>query len=427
MEQKQMNRRQFLKGAAIAVGASALAACAKAGNQTSGGAAPAGQQVTIVQYYHQYGEEGTQQAAKKYADSYTTANPKVKVDMQWIAGDYTQKLNAALLTAQGPDVFETGADAGRYKAGQIVALDDLFTAETKADFEPKIITENSWKGKIMGVKEIIDTGFLCCRKSMLDKAGVKPPTTFPEVLDAAKKLTSDKVKGMFIGNDGIGGWTDLAVYSTGSDMIKDGKTVAFNTDRAAQALSFVKQLNDEKVLLIGAPTDWWDPSSLTQGLAAMQWMGMWAVPAIKKAIGDDFYAVPFPKFDDQGKPVTFMGGWAEFVNAKGKHVDESKAFTKWLWIDNTADQKDWALSYGFHIPCRMSVAKEAAPLQADPVKSIVQYYYDYGRGEGPLMDTAMWTAFNNAVSNIVKNGADAKSELDKAAKTCQTELDSILA
>jgi multiple sugar transport system substrate-binding protein len=154
---------------------------------------------------------------------------------------------------------------------------------------------------------------------------------------------------------------------------------------------------------------------------------MWAVPGIKKAIGDDFYATPFPKFDDQGKFVTFMGGWAEFVNAKGKHIDESKAFTKWLWIDNTEDQKDWALSYGFHIPPRLSVAKAAAPLQASPAKDITQYYYDYGRGEGPLMDSQMWTYFNNAVANIVKNGADPKAELDNAQKQCQAELDKVLA
>ena len=31
---------------------------------------------------------------------------------------------------------------------------------------------------------------------------------------------------------------------------------------------------------LGAPTDWWDPSSFTQGLAAMQWCGLWAMPGI---------------------------------------------------------------------------------------------------------------------------------------------------
>ena len=426
MEQKRVNRRDFLRGAAMVAGATALAACSTPGEQPGSGQPAGGDQVTIVQYYHQYGEEGTQQAAKKYADSYSEVNSKVKVDMQWIPGDYEQKLNAALLTEQAPDVFEHGPNAAYVNAGQVVALDDLFPDDIKKDFDPKVIERNSWKGKIYSVQMIVDTGALYCRKSVLDAAGVKPPQTLDELIDAATKLSDNKTKGLFLGNDGIGGSGDMSIYAGGGALVDQNKVV-FNTDRAAEGLMKIKALNEANVLLIGAPTDWWDPGSLTSGLAAMQWCGLWAMPGIRKAINDDFYVTAFPKLDDQGSPATFLGGWSEFVNAKGKHIDESKAFTKWLWIDNTDAQKDWSLSYGFHVPPRMSAAASADPLKSGAAKEVMDIVNQYGKDAGPYMTNNMWTSFNNAVANIIKNGADPKTELDAAAQACQTELDKVLA
>lgn len=427
MDTKHVSRRDFLRGAALTVGAATMAACAPAAAPAAGGDTkpPAGDVITLVQYYHQYGEEGTQQAAKKYADGYTAANPKVKVDMQWIAGDYDQKLNAAMLTEQAPDVFEHGPNAAFVKAGQVVPLDELFPDDIKKDFSPLVITRNSFKGKIYSVQMIVDTGALYCRKSILDAAGVKPPTTYDELMDASAKLTTDKVKGLFIGNDGVGSSVEYGVYASGGHLITDNK-VTFNTDGAAQAALKIKELNDKKSLLVGAPTDWWDPGSLVNGLCAMQWDGLWAMPGVRKAIQDDFYVTPWPKFGDSGVPVTFLGGWSEFVNAKSKHVAEGKAFTKWLWIDNVEYQKDWALSYGFHIPPRNSTAAAAEPLKTGAAKEVADMCSKYGVDALPLMTTEMYTIFNGAVANIIKNGADPKAELDTAAAKAQAELDKVL-
>src|SRR5439155_19631341 len=100
----------------------------------------------------------------------------------------------------------------------------------------------------------------------------------------------------------------------GNDLIADNK-VAFDVDRTALAWSKIRELNKANVLLTGAPTDWWDPSALTQGLVAMQWCGLWAMPGVKKALGDDFGVVPWPALDDKGTHATFWGGWAKMISA----------------------------------------------------------------------------------------------------------------
>ena len=60
------------------------------------------------------------------------------------------------------------------------------------------------------------------------------------------------------------------------------------------------------------------------------------------------------------------------VNARGQNVDAAKEFVRWLWIENTEFQQDWNLSYGFHVPPRISAAESAEPLQSRPPSEAVE-------------------------------------------------------
>lgn len=389
--------------------------------------ATAQDKVKITQWYHQYGEAGTQEAAGRYAAEYTTVNPNVEVEMVWQPGDYSgQVLPAALLTDDGPDVFEGAPTVAMVKAGQIEPLDDLFTDEVKADFHPNNLAINTIDGKIYAVKMIDDMGMIYYRKTMLEAAGVQPPTNMDEVIAASAALDDGRVKGLFLGNDGgISALLTIAPWSAGSDFLVDGEVV-FNNERTILAYQKVKELHDSGSLLIGAPTDWWDPSALTTGLAAMQWCGLWAMPGIKAAIGDDFGVMAWPKLDDEGQPATFWGGWSEMVNAKGKNVQASKDFVKWLWIDNTAAQQDWSLSYGFHVPPRISAAASAEPLKEGAAAEAVKILGEAGRILPPTWTGAMGTALTDALTNIVKNGADPAAELAAAETKVKEELKAVL-
>jgi len=56
-------------------------------------------------------------------------------------------------------------------------------------------------GKIYQVKMVDDMGVLYYRKSILDKAGVQPPTTIEELIAASQALNAKAQKGLFIGNE----------------------------------------------------------------------------------------------------------------------------------------------------------------------------------------------------------------------------------
>ncbi len=193
----------------------------------------------------------------------------------------------------------------------------------------------TYQGTLYAVPETIDMQLLVYRKSLLSHAGVRPPQTIDELIDAAKALTTKNVKGLFVGNDGgVGVLGGPALWSAGLDYLTDDDKVGFDDPAAATSLGKLHKLFTSGSLLLGAPTDWSDPSAINQGLAAMQWTGLWNVPAMTKALGDDFGVVAWPKLSDSvGAPSVPVGAYGEAVSAKSHDVAAAKAFVKWLWVE----------------------------------------------------------------------------------------------
>jgi multiple sugar transport system substrate-binding protein len=156
----------------------------------------------------------------------------------------------------------------------------------------------------------------------------------------------------------------------------------------------------------------------------MQWTGLWTFPDLQKALSDDFGVLPWPKFSASvGAPSVPIGAYGSAVSAKSKDPAAAKAFVKYLWVDQTADQLDFAQSYGFHIPARKSLAAKAEKLKSGPAADAVTITQKYGKAQTPLLwTTASGAAYSDALNNIIKNGADASAQLAKVSKVVTAEL-----
>ncbi|MEU8886428.1 sugar ABC transporter substrate-binding protein [Streptomyces sp. NPDC048442] len=415
-----ISRRALLgTGAGLSL-AGALAACGSntgRGEESSGGGGGTGP--ALAQWYHQYGESGTEQAVRRYAAAYK----KARVAVQWRPGNYDQQTAAALLTSGGPDVFEVnGPTLDQIRGGQVVDLTDLFEG-VKDDFNPAVLAPKTYEGKIWSVPQVVDMQLLFYRKSLLTAANVQPPRTLDELIDAAKKLTDKKVKGLFLGNDGgAGALGGTPLFAAGLSLVTEDAKVGFDDPAAARTLGKLRQLYADKSLLLGAPTDWSDPSAFTQGLTAMQWSGLWALPAVKKALGDDFGVLPFPKDGGSGKPSVPVGAYGAAVSARSKQQAAAKDFIKWLWIEQAAFQSDFALSYGFHIPARTSLAKKADKLKDGAAADAVKYAGENAYAQPLLWTPASQTAYQDALSRIIKDGANPDTELKTVVRKTNEEL-----
>ncbi|CAM5428049.1 hypothetical protein SGLAM104S_07303 [Streptomyces glaucescens] len=131
---------------------------------------------------------------------------------------------------------------------------------------------------------IDDPQFFFYRKSLFEKAGVDVPTTLDELIEAAAKLTTDKVKGVFLGNE-LDAVIRPLIWAAGADTLDEKNRIAYHTEGVKEARA-AGELFTSGDLLLGAPTDFWDP--LRQpGPDRIEWCGMWAMPQMQQALGDD--------------------------------------------------------------------------------------------------------------------------------------------
>ena len=391
------------------------------------GLAYAQNDVVIHHWYHQYGEAGTFEAAQRYAAEYSAQTPGVAVEVNWVPGDYTAALNAALLSSSGPDVFELQTiDVSRVRAGQLEPLDSLFEGVLD-DFNDTAMARVTVDGAIYGVPMILDPQFVYYNKSALSAAGLTPPATMDELIAAAATLDTGRVKGLYLGND-LGSANFLLYMTTAAadtELVTDNEA-SFDTPLNTDMWQKKQALAGSGNLLAGAPTEWWDPSALIDGLTVMQWSGLWAMPQLLAALGDDVGVMPWPAVDADARPSVFLGGWNQVVNASSPNVEAAKAYVKWLWIENTEVQEDWNLSYGFHIPPRESTAAGAEALKTGPAAEVLALVAQYGKSTPVLWTGAMDSIYTDAHSNVLLNGADPAEALASAQSAVQAELDALL-
>lgn len=405
-------RRLLTAGGTLALAGALAAGC---GSNTGRGSSrgPA-----LSQWYHQYGEPGTEQAVRRYAASY----PAAKVTVQWRPGDYDRQTAAALLTGSGPDVFEGQITLDQIRGGQLADLTEQIKG-AEADFNPVVLGPKTYRGRVYGIPQVVDMQLLYYRRSLLAHAGVRPPATLDELVDAAHRLTNRQVKGLFLGNDGgAGALGPTPLHAAGLELVTDQGTVGFDDPAAAGALAALRRLYSSGSLLLGAPADWSNPAAFTQGLTAMQWSGLWALPQIHAALGDDFGVLPFPAAGPHGRPAVPVGAYACAVNAHSPRLKAAAAYAKWLWVDRTDYQQDFALSYGFHIPARLSLARKAAKLRQGAAAQAVAFATDHGHAQPLLWTDRSQIALQDALSRVIRDGADPAAQLRSVAATAAAEL-----
>lgn len=154
----------------------------------------------------------------------------------------------------------------------------------------------------------------------------------------------------------------------------------------------------------------------------MQWTGLWALPQIQNTLGDDFGVLPFPEDGPQGGPSVPVGAYGAAVSTHSGHIDAAKAYVKWLWVERTDFQEDFALSYGFHIPARISLAKKAAKLAKGAAADVVRFTADHGYAQPLLWTEKSRTAYQDALSRIITDGAAPDAQLRTVVATTKAEL-----
>ncbi|ADG77900.1 Extracellular solute-binding protein family 1 OS=Tsukamurella paurometabola (strain ATCC 8368 / DSM / CCUG 35730 / CIP 100753 / JCM 10117 / KCTC 9821 /NBRC 16120 / NCIMB 702349 / NCTC 13040) OX=521096 GN=Tpau_1269 PE=4 SV=1 [Tsukamurella paurometabola] len=408
-----MSRRAALAGFGAFAASGVLAAC---GSNTGRGSSG-----DLTVWFHEYGEKGTGTALRRYASGF----PGGGVSTLTFPGDYDQKVASALIGDSGPDVFEfaNGPTIDMITAGQVADLTDLL-GDARSDFNPALLDRMTYRGKVYGIPQVMDVQVLVYRKSMLQKAGVRPPRTVDELVSAAEELNQGTTKGLFLGNNGgadvLGG---VLLWSSGHDYLTPDRKPGFVNEDVASGLRTMRKLFTSGNLLLGAPQDWSDPGAFIAGLTAMQWTGLWALPAITEALGDDVGVRAFPAIGTNGGDSVPFGAYGSAVSTKGD-LAKAKKFVQWLWVERSDLQLDWAQGYGLHVPARRSLVPQANKLSTGVYNEASKLVYSVGRPQTPLLWTPRSsTAYRDALDRVIRGGADPMTELRGVADVVERELD----
>ncbi len=432
-DRRPVSRRTLLAGAGGALAAGVIAAnggianarhpslarsAARAASRPGSGDKP-----TLSQWYHGYGEEGVQEAVEGYAAAY----PDATVEVEWFPADYDSALASALLTDEGPDVFEigNGPNIDMILSGQVVPLDGVL-GDAESDFNERMIKRLTYDGHLWAVPQIIDMYFLVYRKSLLADAGLEVPATMDDLIAAAAALTADSRKGLFLGNDGgIGPLGGMVLWSAGADYLTDDGAFGFDNDAVYASFGKLRELYQSDSLLLGAPADWSAPDAFLSDLTAIQLTGLWTFPQLLDSeFADDFDVMPWPALDaSTGVPSIPVGAFSSAVSAKTADPEVAKAFVKWLWVDQTDYQTDFATSYGFHVPARTSLAEAADVLKDGPAATALTIYQENAFTQTPILWTPKTdTAYSDARTRMIAEGADPAEEIAKVKAVADDEL-----
>jgi sn-glycerol 3-phosphate transport system substrate-binding protein len=198
-------------------------------------------------------------AVKKIVDGFNGSQSKIKVEaiFQGAYDDLLAKLNTALASNAAPALVQV-YDIGQrymYDSGQVVPMQAFIDRDKFAttDFEPAVINYYKYQDKLQSMPFNASSAILYYNKDAFKEAGLdpaKPPVTFTEVADAAKKLTKKDASGQTVRygfGPSIYGWLFEQLMATSASPYADN-----GNGRDNRATKVVYNSAAGKAIL-----DWW--------------------------------------------------------------------------------------------------------------------------------------------------------------------------
>lgn len=191
------------------------------------------------------------------------------------------------------------------------------------DWQSASVEHNSHKGEVYGVQLHQTCSLLLYNKKMFDKAGVRPPATWDEVVEVCKELTGGGVHGISLNQDPSYAWpwmlqNGVREYDPGTGELLTPR------EAAREALQFQADLvHKHKVSPVPTPsTDYSGPQKLLSAeRAAMIVSGPWDLePIAKSSPGLELGVAQAPKKKEQ---ATILAGTSMLIPRKAKRPDLS--------------------------------------------------------------------------------------------------------
>lgn len=373
-----LTRRELLRLAGAAAVAAPFATACGAGAPKS----DAGAEFTV--YWNAgHGYQAYQQVIDEFEKAHgVTVNFQ---SYQW--PDLRTRLLADFASGTVPDLVETqGAWVQEFAvSGDALSLSDHVRRDGAEmgfpdDWLPATVARNTYQDKIYGIQLHYTCSLLLYNKAMV---GEEPPSTWDELVTAARELTTGDVYGIALNQDSSYAWPWLLQNGVRFYDPATRETLVAR-DAAIEALQFQADLvHKHKVSPVPVPsTDYAGPQKLLSAKrAAMIITGPWDLKPIAETSPDlDLGIAPALRGTEQ---ATISAGASLMVPAKARKPDLSWEFVKRvtaLHVERTATEEA-----GMLMP-RKSWATQPEVLSDEKIKAFADglpYAVDYLQDLGP--------------------------------------------
>lgn len=372
---------------------------------------------------------------------FTAENPDIIVEPVYTGNydDTVTKIQTAVQGGTPPDVFISLATQRFTLASTNIAepLDKFIEADPEGeeyinDFLEGFMEDSYVDGETYSIPFQRSTMVLYYNKDAFAEVGLdpeKPPTTWDEMVEYSKMLTTDDRAGVGIAlNSGSAQWafTGFALQNSVNGenlMTEDGKQVLFNTPENVEALQLWLDLQNKHESMAKGIVQWTDlPTDFLSGNVAMIYHTTGNMGNISENSDFEFGTAFLPG----SKRVAAPTGGGNFYISKG--ISEERQQAAWEFIKfatSTENAAKWSVATGY-VPTRTS-SIESQTMQdyyaEIPQAKVAYEQLPYAKPELTTYNAAeIWRILNDSIQSAITGENTAQEALDNAQALAEDVL-----
>ena len=406
---------------------------------------------TEIQWWHAMGGN-LGETVNQLADGFNKSQNEYKVTPVY-KGSYTETLTAAIAAfraKQAPhivQVFEVGTANMMAAKGAVYPVYEVM-ADAKEPFDPKAFIGpvygyySTADGKLLSMPFNSSTPVLYRNKELMQKAGLdpnKPPTTWPELGEMAKKAVAAGAKCGFTPQwqtwtmiENYGAWHNLPYATKANGFGGTDIELKFNDPARVKFIQMLADWSKDKTFVYGG-REGKSTALFNAGDCVFHIASSASAAGIEKALGQDKVGISMMPYspDVIAKPQNSIIGGATLWTLKGKPAGDYKGVAKFLsYLSSTPVQAKWHQETGY-VPVTLAAAdvtKKAGFYQKHPGRDIAVEELTFN----PPTENSKGLRIGNFVQirdivdgelEAVWSGKkDAKTALDDAVKAGNEQL-----
>ncbi|MGC8967696.1 MAG: ABC transporter substrate-binding protein [Thermus sp.] len=369
----------------------------------------------VLPFWHTAGPPGDR-VLLEAVQSFNESQKAYRVEPRY-AGDYREagvKLLAALRSGGAPALFqgELSFLARLAQEGAALPLDPYLQGLPK-DLHPEALKAAQVKGKTYGLPLGLSVPALYYNKDAFRAKGLRPPRTWPEVEEAAARLSGRTAKGMVVSTD-IWSFNAL-VMSLGGSLVREGLP-NFTSKEAVEALEMLYRMVQKGHAQARNLAE--ASFAVADFLRTKAFMGLaptTALPVVLAQTSLPFAvgAAPLPRA--QGGVVPLSG--AVLAVLKGASPEEARgAVAFWLHFLEPKRQADWVRTT-WYLPLRKEAERELSDFLKDPERAQVFAQAEVARPWSQDPEMVVWYGYlEEALEKSLKQGVPPRRALEEAQR-----------